>query len=163
MPTKSDLLQRQALPLGAKVTMSKVRIREWYEHFNGDVCVSFSGGKDSTVLAHLVHDLYPNVPLVFSNTGLEYPEIQKFAREMGAEFIRPKMSFSEVISKYGYPIISKEVAEAIQYARPIKKKSIRENYKGYKGTYIDHKRREMTGQRPKTECGSTTEESPLPG
>ena len=120
MPTKSDLLQRQALPLSAKVSMSKVRIREWYNHFNGDVCVSFSGGKDSTVLAHLVHDLYPDVPLVFSNTGLEYPEIQSFARKMGATFVRPSMRFDEVISKFGYPLISKETAEVITGARNIK-------------------------------------------
>ena len=79
-----DLRQRQALPLGAKVLMSQNRIREWYEHFDGNVCVSFSGGKDSTVLAHLVRDVYPDVPLVFSNTGLEYPEIQAFARNMTA-------------------------------------------------------------------------------
>ena len=115
-----DLRQRQALPLGAKVLMSQNRIREWYEHFDGNVCVSFSGGKDSTVLAHLVRDVYPDVPLVFSNTGLEYPEIQAFARKMGAEFVTPKMNFSEVISKYGYPIISKENAEAIYYARRIR-------------------------------------------
>lgn len=120
MPDKITLRQFQALPLRAKVLMSQNRIREWYNHFNGDVCVSFSGGKDSTVLATLVHDLYPNVPLVFANTGLEYPEIQAFARKMGAEFVRPKMSFSEVISTYGYPIISKENAEAIYYARKIR-------------------------------------------
>ena len=81
--------------------------------------ISFSGGKDSTVLAHLVHSMYPDVPLVFANTGLEYPEIQAFARKMGATFIRPKMRFDEVISKYGYPLISKEVAEAIHAARHI--------------------------------------------
>lgn len=109
----------QALPLIAKVRMSQQRIREWYDHFAGNVFISFSGGKDSTVLAHVVHEYYPDVPLVFCNTGLEYPEIQAFARKMGAEFIRPKMSFSEVISKYGYPIISKENAEAIHYARKI--------------------------------------------
>jgi len=120
MPTKSDLLQRQALPLEAKVLMTQNRIREWYNYWNGDVCVSFSGGKDSTVLAHIVHDMYPDVPLVFSNTGLEYPEIQSFARKMGADFIRPKLMFSEVISKYGYPIISKENAETIHGARIIK-------------------------------------------
>ena len=119
MPSKADLLQRQSLPLSAKVLMSQNRIREWYDHYDGNVCVSFSGGKDSTVLAHLVHDLYPEVPLEFCNTGLEYPEIQSFARKMGAEFIHPKMSFSEVISTYGYPIISKENAEAIHYARKI--------------------------------------------
>lgn len=117
MPDISDLRQRQALPLRAKVLMSQNRIREWYDHWNGDVYVSFSGGKDSTVLSHLVHDIYPNVPLVFSNTGLEYPEIQSFARKMGAEFVRPKMRFDEVISKYGYPIISKEVATSVEEAR----------------------------------------------
>ena len=97
--------------------MSQNRIREWYNHWNGDVYISFSGGKDSTVLAHLVHDIYPDVPLVFANTGLEYPEIQSFARKMGAEFVRPKMRFDEVISKYGYPIISKEVSIKIREAR----------------------------------------------
>lgn len=123
MPEKWILRQYQSLPMRAKIGMSMNRIVEWYEHFNGNVYVSFSGGKDSTVLAHLVHDMYPNVPLVFANAGLEFPEIQAFARKMGAEFIRPKMSFSEVISKYGYPIISKENAEAIYYARRIRNKT----------------------------------------
>lgn len=112
-------MQRQALPLRAKVLMSQNRIREWYSHFGGNVCISFSGGKDSTVLAHLVHEIYPDVPLAFADTGLEYPEIRKFAEKMGAEFVRPKMRFDEVISKYGYPLISKEVAEAIHFARRI--------------------------------------------
>ena len=120
MPEKWELRQMQALPLIAKIRKTQLRIREWYEHFDGQVYVSFSGGKDSTVLAHLVHELYPEVPLVFSNTGLEYPEIQSFARKMGAEFIRPSMRFDEVISKYGYPLIGKEVAEAIYYARRIR-------------------------------------------
>lgn len=120
MPDKHFLMQMKALPLHAKVVMTQQRIREWYNHWDGDVYVSFSGGKDSTVLATLVRDMYPDVPLVFCNTGLEYPEIQAFARKMGAEFIRPKMTFSEVISTYGYPIISKENAEAIYVARRIR-------------------------------------------
>ena len=124
--------QRQALPLQAKIYMSQARIREWYNYFGGNVYISFSGGKDSTVLAHLVHELYPEVPLVFSNTGLEYPEIQSFARKMEADFVRPKMMFSEVISKYGYPIISKDVAAAIVSARHIRKNASKTEQKEHK-------------------------------
>lgn len=153
MPTISDLRQKQALPLISKVHMTQARIREWYEHFSGNVYVSFSGGKDSTVLAHLVHDLYPDVPLVFSNTGLEYPEIQAFARKMGAEFVRPKMRFDEVISKYGYPLISKEVAQAIQYAR-----KIRNGGGAYK--YTGQARAELHGRRLKVLTVSDGENSP---
>ena len=91
MPEKWILQQYQALPLRAKITMTQARAREWYNHWDGDVYISFSGGKDSTALAHVVHEILPGVPLVFCNTGLEYPEVQEFARKMGAEFVRPKM------------------------------------------------------------------------
>ena len=57
-----QLKQMQSLPLEAKIIKSQQRIREWYEHWDGDVYVSFSGGKDSTVLLHLVRELYPDVP-----------------------------------------------------------------------------------------------------
>ena len=108
--------------------------------------MSFSGGKDSTVLAKLVRDMYPDVPIVFSNTGLEYPEIQSFARKMGATFVRPKMAFSDVISKYGYPIISKENADAIYYARHIKNGNA---YRSQPERSTAGKRMELEGKREK--------------
>lgn len=156
MPDKGVLRQYQALPLKAKVRMSQARIAEWYRYWEGNVHVSFSGGKDSTVLAHLVHEFYPDVPLVFVNTGLEYPEIQAFAKKMGAEFIYPKMKFSEVISTYGYPIISKENAEAIHIARRIRNgTSIAPEREGRKKHWIDGKREELVG-----DVGNKTEEEP---
>ena len=89
--------------------------------------VSFSGGKDSTVLKHIVDGMYDDVPAVFVNTGLEYPEIQTFVKEVKAgkfgcfnpdvEIIRPRMRFDEVIKTYGYPVVSKEIAERIYYAK----------------------------------------------
>lgn len=116
---KERLKELQALPLWRKIQITQARIIEWYNHFNGQVYISFSGGKDSTVLLHIARKIYPDIPVVFSNTGLEYPEIQSFANAAGAEFVYPKMRFTEVIKTYGYPIISKEVSEAIYYARRI--------------------------------------------
>ena len=98
---------------------------------------------------------------VFTNTGLEYPEIQGFAKSFdNVDVLRPKMGFSEVIKKYGYPLISKETAEAIQYARGIKKNR---NRKDFKGTFIPQKRSELMGTRSRTGSGSIGEDSPLPG
>lgn len=117
--TNEMLKEMQSWDLDRKIATSLTRIIEFAKHFNNQVYVSFSGGKDSTVLLDLVRKVIPDVSVVFSNTGLEYPEIQAFARAQGAEFVRPKMMFNEVITKYGYPIISKEVSEAIYYARRI--------------------------------------------
>jgi 3'-phosphoadenosine 5'-phosphosulfate sulfotransferase (PAPS reductase)/FAD synthetase len=122
-----DLAQMQSLPLQAKIIMSQQRIRQWYEYWDGDVYTAFSGGIDSTVLKHLIDGMYSDVPSVFVNTGLEYPEIQSFVREIKAgkhncfnsdiEIIRPEMRFDEVIKTYGYPVISKEVSRIIREAR----------------------------------------------
>lgn len=116
--TKNELAQMQSLPLNIKIQMTKRRIREWYEFWDGQVYVSFSGGKDSTVLLHMVRELYPDVEAVFVNTGLEYPEIQKFVKTFdNVTILRPEMRFDEVIKKYGYPIISKEVSECVYLGR----------------------------------------------
>jgi len=113
-----QLKQMQSLPLEAKIIKSQQRIREWYEHWDGNVYVSFSGGKDSTVLLHLVRQLYPDVPAVFCDTGLEFPEIKEFVRQTkNVTVLRPAMSFRSVIQTYGYPVASKKVAGDIYKLR----------------------------------------------
>lgn len=109
----------QALDLDDKITIARVRIQEWYEHWDGAVYVSFSGGKDSTVLLHLVRSIYPDVPAVFCDTGLEYPEVREHVFSTpNVVILRPKIDFRSVIQKFGYPVISKEVSERIyQYRR----------------------------------------------
>ena len=94
--------------------LSKRRIREFYKQLEGQVYVAFSGGKDSTVLLSLVRSIYPDVPAVFVDTGLEYPEIKQFVKSTdNVTTIRPKMNFKKVIDTYGYPVISKQVSMAI--------------------------------------------------
>lgn len=116
--TKSALTKAQALPLKEKIRIACERITDWYYFYKGQVYVSFSGGKDSTVLLDIVHKLFPDVEAVFVNTGLEYPEIQKFVKTFGnITILRPKMRYDEVIKTYGYPVIGKDVAKCLYYAK----------------------------------------------
>ena len=143
------------MPLERKIQISQARIIEWYKHWNGQVAVSFSGGKDSTVLLHLVRSVYPDAKAVFSNTGLEYPEIQKHVRSIeNVDIVTPEMRFDQVISTYGYPLIGKEVAEAIYYARRIRSSKTDAERKYAKTNDPDRKmekskRTELTGERKK--------------
>ena len=116
--TRQDLSVMQAWPLERKIRVTQAKIIEWYHHYGGKVAVSFSGGKDSTVLLDLARRAFPDIPAVFVDTGLEYPEIREFVKTVpNVTWLRPEMPFSKVISEYGYPVISKDVARRIRYAR----------------------------------------------
>ena len=130
----------QGWSLDRKIQVTQTRILEWYQKWNGQVYVSFSGGKDSTVLADLAARvcklLNEKLVLWFSNTGLEYPElsqhtkkyadylIDKYGIEVELIIDYPKdkktgkrITFKDVILTYGYPVISKEVSQVIEEAR----------------------------------------------
>jgi len=80
--------------------------------------VSFSGGNDSLCLTHLVRQVYPKCPLVFVDTGNEWPEIRRFVKSQeNVIVLQPKMHFKEVIEKYGYPVVSKRVSRFVQDLR----------------------------------------------
>lgn len=122
--TPEGLKQMQSLDLEAKIELTKERIRAWYEHWNGEVYVCFSGGKDSTVLLHLVREIYPDVAAAFTDTGLEYPEIRDFVRSVdNVQWLRPKMNFKAVIEKYGYPVVSKRISGYVYDIRHARKNS----------------------------------------
>jgi 3'-phosphoadenosine 5'-phosphosulfate sulfotransferase (PAPS reductase)/FAD synthetase len=122
--------------------------------FDGQVYVSFSGGKDSTVLADLCarvcKDYGWTLYLFFANTGLEYPEIQKFVKvyaewlrntyeiEVVLDIVRPEMRFDEVIKKYGYPVISKEVSHKCHDVNTAKRTGHKDSYalRQFNGTYV---------------------------
>lgn len=107
------------LPLEIKVLKSMQRIREWISYYGeNNVYISFSGGKDSTVLLDLVRKVNKNVLAVFVDTGLEYPEVKEFVKTIdNVKIIHPTMSFKQVIEIYGYPMISKEQANYLDDIR----------------------------------------------
>lgn len=116
-----QLRQRQGQPLEVKERLTESRIRSWYDYWDGGVYVAFSGGKDSVVLLDQVRKLYPGVPAVFVNTGLEYPEILQFVKTISnVTWLKPKMKFSQIIEKYGYPVISKKISMGLDRYRNTK-------------------------------------------
>lgn len=154
----------QGWDLERKIQVTQTRLLEWYNTWDGQCYVSFSGGKDSTVLADLAARVckLSNYKLIlwFSNTGLEFPEIVKHAKmfpdwlkdrydidvELIMEFPKDKNSkritFKDVINKYGYPVISKEQSSFIYEYRTTKSeklKFIRMNGNKYKRGKISDK------------------------
>lgn len=119
--TIQELYSMQAAPLSTKVRMTASRIRAWVNEYGEDgVYLSFSGGKDSTVLAHIIREVcgYKNIPFVFADVPTQYPELKQFAMTFdNIVILKPKISFAQVCEKYGFPMISKEVAECVYGAR----------------------------------------------
>lgn len=105
--------------LNEKVRNACHRIEELWNDTNGKCYVSFSGGKDSTVLLALIkmcQELYTvgDIPAVFSNTGIELQVTVDFVRwckESGwypnVQIIRPDVSFDWVLKNKGKPMLSK--------------------------------------------------------
>ncbi len=122
--TTQMLQERQSWSLEQKIDHALGTIEAFVNRMGGEdkVYVSFSGGKDSTVLFHLARRLYPNILGVFCNTGNEYPDIIRFVRQTQAEganiqIIRPKFTPRQVWGKYGFPLVGKEHSDKIHKIR----------------------------------------------
>lgn len=94
--------------------------------------ISFSGGRDSTVLHHLIDMALPNnkIPRIYMNTGIEYLAITYFVKEMQKEdnriiMISPKKHIKKVLEEKGYPFKSKEFSQLVdRFQRLGKTKSV---------------------------------------
>ena len=115
-----ELQSMQAAPLSVKIALTKRRIFDWIQTFGTDgVYISFSGGKDSTVLMDIIrNDMGYDIPAVFVDVPTQYPELKEFVKRWdNVEILKSKMSFMQVCEKYGFPLISKEVSECVFEAR----------------------------------------------
>ena len=89
------------------------KVNEEYDLLN-NAYISFSGGKDSTILNHLIDLALPNnkIPRVFINTGIEYNAIVDFVNELALNddrfiIIKPNLPIKPMLDKYGYLFKSK--------------------------------------------------------
>ena len=123
----SDLYQMQSMSLNDKIRMTKYRIKEWVNTYGEDgVYVSFSGGKDSTVLGHIIREAcgYKNIPFVFVDVPTQYPELKEFAQTFdNLVILKPKISFAEVCEKYGFPLFWKRNCKLHRWREKICKMS----------------------------------------
>lgn len=144
-----ELKQMQSLPLESKITMTMKRIIDWKEYWEGkgeSVYVSWSGGKDSTVLLHIAKQLYPDITRVYVDTGLEYPEIKEFVKkDKDVVILHPKKPFWKVVTEYGYPVISKETSECIDQAR----KALKSDKYNYRLLKIKGEAKQKNGEKSK--------------
>lgn len=117
------------MTLDDKVRTACHRIEELYYETGGKCYVSFSGGKDSTVLLALIklcEEVYtiPEgvIPAVFSNTGIELGvtvDFVKWCKDSGwyknIQIIRPVKPFAWVLENEGKPIKSKQKAKDLRH------------------------------------------------
>lgn len=125
-----ELKERQSWSLDQKIDHALGAIDQFYQRLDGKVYVSFSGGKDSTVLYWLARKIFPDIKAVFCNTGNEYPDIVRFVKETkigggNVEIIYPKLKPQDVMAKYGFPLVSKLQSRFIYQARNTKSEKLR--------------------------------------
>lgn len=141
--TKEELLLRLSWSLDMKIEYFCKKYSEFMVATKGNCYLSFSAGKDSHVGCHIIDNIhngtyrhitprwekvvsYSKPPKVFSNTGLEYPEIVQHAKSFdNLEIIKPKMGFTRVIAEVGAAVISKEVAQKIKEIRTTKSEKLK--------------------------------------
>ena len=121
---KWQLIQRQGLPLDIKIKLTKRRIKEFYKYFKGKVYISYSGGKDSEVMLHLIKSIYEDVKVVFVDTGTEL-DTREHAIKKSDIILRPKVPMLKIWNKYGIPFPSKQQADFIYKAKHTKSDYLR--------------------------------------
>lgn len=98
------------------------KIRQMYSDYGLEsrAYISFSGGKDSTVLSRLFDIAVPQnkIPRVYINTGIDYSDIVRFVKEFGERdkrlvIIQPSKNIRAVLEQYGYPFKSKEHSQKV--------------------------------------------------
>ena len=98
------------MPFPGKLAITGVIIQRNLRELGKDCVVTFSGGKDSQLVTWLVTKHNPDIPVVFNNTGVEYPETVDFVRSFARTWhlnlieVSPDITFWECVRRWGFPV-----------------------------------------------------------
>jgi len=139
---KDSILNANRQRLDRLVRVSKHFSEEELKHSKNAV-ISFSGGKDSTVLMHLLEKY--GLETVFIDTTIEFPETYKFINELkkdghNIDTAKARSSFFKLCSYKGYPTRRNRWCCKTQKFEPFERYLI-EHFRGEKVTVFDGTRR----------------------
>ena len=92
-----------------KINYTRKLIRRAYDEFGKKLSVSCSFGKDSIVVLYFAREVYPDIPVLWANTGVEFPETVRFAKKIAEEWnlnlieCKPIKTFWQCVEEYGFP------------------------------------------------------------
>jgi len=102
-----EVEEKVSQPFDQKLADTNAIIKHHLDEFNGKTVVSFSGGKDSTLVLYLIRQFEPNIDVVFNDTGVEYPETKEFVFSLQKDWqlnllvVPPLKSFWQCWDEYG--------------------------------------------------------------
>lgn len=71
--------------------------------YDGDFEIAYSGGKDSDVILQLAKEAGISYRAIYKNTTIDPSGTIAHAKAMGAEVVRPKETFFQIIARSGFP------------------------------------------------------------
>ena len=78
-------------------------LRSVQKRCDGEIEISYSGGKDSDVILQLAKEAGIKYLAIYKNTTIDPPGTLGHVREMGVEILRARDSFFHLVSQKGFP------------------------------------------------------------
>ena len=91
-----------------KVRQAREIVAKANEMFSGNLPLAFSGGKDSLAVLHIALDVNPNIPVIYNNTTVEFPETLQYVKDLQKEWdfdlnmTACKVSFFNAVGERGW-------------------------------------------------------------
>jgi phosphoadenosine phosphosulfate reductase len=69
-----------------RVKQAREIVKMANEMFHGDLPIAFSGGKDSLVVLHIALEINPEIPVIYNNTTVEFPETIQYVKKLQSDW-----------------------------------------------------------------------------